>query len=282
LQRYNSLIVELTQINAHPFPLWYTLEIIQQPDWSAVLPTGEIAMTLPSRTILTQELSDLHTQILRLTDMVDTALVEAMEALSTRDVALAQKVIIGDDQINLLRFEIEEECLQILATQQPFAIDLRTTITAMHLATELERIGDHASGIAQLVEQLADEPEVESLYKLPKMAKNARKMLRESIDAFINADGDRAIAMVRRDDKLDKHYQKVVRETLNEMRDDDYIRRATYLLWVGHNLERIGDRTTNIAERVVFMTTGQFVENILTLEDDEEDFEQSEEVIHLE
>jgi phosphate transport system protein len=137
----------------------------------------------------------------------------------------------------------------------------------MLLATELERIGDHAAGIARLVERMKDEPEIDSLHKLPKMAKRARGMLRESIDAYIDADSEKAIAMVRRDDKLDKQYHKVVRETLNEMRDDDYIRRATYLLWAGHNLERIGDRATNIAERVIFMTTGQFVENILTMED---------------
>ncbi|HET6444102.1 MAG TPA: phosphate signaling complex protein PhoU [candidate division Zixibacteria bacterium] len=225
-------------------------------------------MTLQSRTILNQELSDLNAHILKLTDMVDAAVEQAMEALTTRNVALAQAVISDDDQINLLRFEIEEECLRILATQQPFATDLRTTITAMHLATELERIGDHASGIARLVERMADEPEIDSLHKLPKMAKRSRRMLRESIDAYLNADSEIAIAMVKRDYKLDQQYHKVVRETLNEMRDDDYIRRATYLLWVGHNLERIGDRATNIAERVIFMTTGQFVENILTMEDD--------------
>lgn len=228
-------------------------------------------MTLQSRTILNKELSDLHANILKLTDMVDGAVEKAMEALTTRNVPLAQSVVAGDDQINLLRFEIEEECLRILATQQPFATDLRTTITAMHLATELERIGDHASGIARLVERMKDEPEIDSLHKLPKMAKRARGMLNKSIDAYIDADSEKAITMVRRDDKLDKQYHKVVRETLNEMRDDDYIRRATYLLWVGHNLERIGDRATNIAERVIFMTTGQFVENILTMEIDDDE-----------
>lgn len=226
-------------------------------------------MAIPSRTILTKELLDLHAHIIQLTDMVEQALDLAMEALRNRDVPLAQSVVLGDDRINQLRFEIEEECLQILATQQPFAIDLRTTITAMHLATELERIGDHSAGIARLVEQMEEEPEIDSLHKLPKMAKRARRMLRESIEAFVDADSAKAIAMVRRDDKMDKQYHKVVRETLNEMRDDDYIRRATYLLWVGHNLERIGDRATNIAERVIFMTTGQFVENILTMDEEE-------------
>jgi phosphate transport system protein len=223
-------------------------------------------MTQQGRTILTQELSDLNTNILRLASMVDTALANAMDALLNRDVGLAQSVIADDEEINNLRFEIEEESLRILATQQPFAIDLRTTITAMHLATELERIGDHASGIARLVERMQDEAEIDTFHKLPKMARRARQMIEESIQAYVNSDASLAQAMVKRDDKLDKQYRKLFRETLEEMRDDDYIRRATYLLWVGHNLERIGDRATNIAERVIFLSTGQFVEDIRTLD----------------
>jgi phosphate transport system protein len=215
-----------------------------------------------SRTILNQELSELTANILRLTSMVDHALDTAMEALYSRDLELAQKVILDDEEINTLRFEIEQECLLVLATQQPFAIDLRTVITAMHLATELERIGDHASGIARLVERMEGEEEIESLHKLPKMAKRARKMVQVSIQAYVDRDAEMAESMVRRDDKLDKQYHMLFIETVREMSDDDYIRRATYLLWVGHNLERIGDRATNIAERVIFMTKGEFVENI--------------------
>jgi phosphate transport system protein len=241
------------------------------PDWYPIRPTGGEVMTLQSRTVLNKELSDLFTHILNLADKVDIALDKAMDALTTRNTALAQTVIIGDDEINVLRFEIEEECLQILATQQPFAIDLRTTITAMHLATELERIGDHASGIARLVERMEHEDEIESLHKLPKMAKRARRMVQKGIEAFIDSDGEKAIAMVKRDEKLDKQYRKLFQEALQEMRDDDYIRRATYLLWVGHNLERIGDRATNIAERVIFMTTGNFVENVLTMDLDDDE-----------
>lgn len=215
-----------------------------------------------SRTLLNQELSELTANILRLTSMVDHALDMAMEALYSRDLELAQRVIFEDEEINALRFEIEQDCLLVLATQQPFAVDLRTVITAMHLATELERIGDHASGIARLVARMEGEEEIESLHKLPKMAKRARKMVEESIQAYVNHDADLAEAMVSRDDKLDKQYHQLFSETVREMRDDDYIRRATYLLWVGHNLERIGDRATNIAERVIFMTRGEFVENI--------------------
>ena len=217
-------------------------------------------MTLQSRSLLTQELTDLNNQIQRLANMADKALVQAMDALARRDVELARSVVINDEEINKLRFDIEQECLLILATQQPFATDLRMTITAMHLATELERIGDHAAGIARLVDRLKDEDEIDSLHKLPKMAIRASQMINQSIQAYLESDPDLAQAMFKRDDKLDKQYRKLFRETLEEMRDDDYIRRATYLIFVGHNLERIGDRATNIAERVIFMVTGEFVE----------------------
>lgn len=217
-------------------------------------------MTLQSRSILDKDLNQLRTTILQLTSMADTAIEQSMLALDNRDVALAHDVIENDLEINQLRYDVEEAGLRILATQQPMASDLRIVIAAIHLAVELERIGDHASGIARLVSRMESEDEIDTLHKLPKMAKRARQMLRESVDAFIHKDAAAAKAMIGRDDKIDRQYNKLFRETLEEMRDDNYIRRATFLLWVGHNLERIGDRTTNIAERVIFMTTGEFME----------------------
>jgi phosphate transport system protein len=217
-------------------------------------------MPLQNRSILDKELNELRTTILQMTSLVDTAIEQAMTALDQRDVALAQLVISNDQQVNQLRYEIEETSLRLLATQQPMAGDLRVVIAAIHLAVELERIGDHASGIARLVARLDSEDEIDSLHKLPKMARRARQMLQECVAAFINKDAEAAKTMIGRDDKIDKQYNKLFQETLEEMRDDNYIRRATFLLWVGHNLERIGDRSTNIAERVIFMTTGEFIE----------------------
>ena len=217
---------------------------------------------LQSRATLDRELENLNTEIVRLSSMADEAIERAMQALYERNFELATDVIKADTLINDLRFQIEEKSLLVLATQQPVAGDLRTIVTTIHVATELERIADHAAGIARLVDRLQDDPEFDTLHKLPKMAKRARKMLAESITAFVERDAELAQNMVGRDDKMDKQYRLLFTETLEEMRDDDYIRRATFLLWVGHDLERIGDRTTNIAERVVFMTTGEFVENI--------------------
>ncbi len=216
--------------------------------------------TLQTRSILDQELQQLTANILKMSSMIDQGLKNGIASLKNRDVQRAQEVIHNDEQINHLRYQIEAECLRILATQNPMASDLRHVIAAIHIANELERIGDYAAGIACLVERMEEEEEIDSLHKLPKMAKRASDMLNQSIQAFVDHDPDAAKAMISRDDKLDKQYNKLVRDSLAEMRDDNYIRRATFLIWVGHNLERIGDRSTNIAERVIFMSTGEYIE----------------------
>jgi phosphate transport system protein len=213
-----------------------------------------------TRSLLDKELAQIRENIIQLGDMVDKAIEKAMLAMSDHNMSMAQEVVNSDEKVNLLRYEIEQECLRVLATQQPAAVDLRTVIAAIHLTVELERIGDHASGIARLVERLDREEEIDSLHKLPKMAKRARQMVQEGVTAFINHDAALAHAMIKQDDKIDKQYKRLFRETLDEMKDDQYIRRATFLLWTGHNLERIGDRATNMAERVIFMVTGEFVE----------------------
>ena len=227
---------------------------------------------LGNRSILDKKLANLNDDIIRLASMVMTNIENGMGALYQRNVVSAQEVIAADEEINRLRYEIEEESLLILATQAPTASDLRTVIAAIHIAVELERIGDHAAGIARLVERMEDEDEIESLHKLTKMEKQAMKMLRSCIDAYINRDSNTALTLMDRDNKIDKHYRRLFKESIEEMRDDDYIRRATFLLWVGHNLERIGDRATNIAERVIFMCTGEFVETIEDISTDDDFF----------
>lgn len=217
-------------------------------------------MTFPSRTLLDQELAQLKDNIIRLASATDESIDLAMNALQTRNVHQAHQIIVNDETINQLRYDTEEQALRILATQAPAASDLRAVIAAIHLAVEIERIGDHAAGIARLVDRMEDEDKIDSLHKLPKMAKRAREMLQQGIEAYIQKDPQLALGIIKRDDKLDKQYNKLFREALEEMKDDSYIRRATFLLWVGHNLERIGDRATNIAERVIFMCTGEFVE----------------------
>jgi len=214
-----------------------------------------------NRTLLDKEMASVKENILAMSSRVDAALTGAMSALYRRDTQLAQKIIVGDEEINRLRYRIEQDSLLILATQAPAASDLRTVVASIHIVVELERMGDHAAGIARLVERMEDEDEIASLHKLPKMEKQAHKMLNGTMEAFINHDADIAYALIKRDDKIDKHYRRLFQELLAELNNDTtYARRVTFLMWVGHNLERFGDRATNIAERVIFMCTGEYVE----------------------
>lgn len=218
-------------------------------------------MNSSHRSQLDRELAQLNENILKLASLVEEAIGGAMQALTDQNIQLAQQIIANDQEINHIRYQIEEECFRILATQNPAATDLRQVIAATHIATELERIGDHAAGIAELVDRMEGEPSVDSLYQLPKMAKRAQKMMRQGIQAFIARDPEMAESVIERDDKLDKQYGKF---TAAVMEDFDNIGAGvtvpTYMLWMGHALERIGDRVTNIAERVIFMMTGKFVE----------------------
>lgn len=219
-------------------------------------------MTFATRTGFDRSLQELDDKIVKLGSMVDWAIDNGMTSLYERDVDLAREVIAGDLEINELRYDIEEASLLLLATQQPTARDLRRLIAVIHIAVELERMGDHAEDIASLAERLEGEGDFDSLHKLPKMARRARSMVQSSIEAFVNRDIELARNLISKDAKMDKHYYQVRHEVLSEMQDDpDYVRRASFLIWVGHDLERIGDRATNIAERVIFMVTGEFVES---------------------
>lgn len=236
-------------------------------------------MTHFTRSILDNELADLNSNVLRMASIVDTAIGNAVEALTTNNIALANEVIAGDAEINNLRFQIEEKAYVILATQQPAARDLRTVIAAIHFAIELERIGDHAAGIARIVTRLEgvpitienfvptepvegveEKPPTLNLSRLPKMSKRARDMLARAIDAYINRDVDKAYAIIKRDQKIDRHYRKFFAEAMASLSTQSIAELPTYLLWIAHDLERIGDRATNLAERVIFMVTGQYTE----------------------
>jgi len=194
-------------------------------------------------------------------DMVETAIKRSLEALKGRDVELARQVIADDVKINQKRYDAEERCLELIATQQPLASDLRTIVAVLHMIVDLERMGDHAEGIAKIAVILGDEPPLKPYVDLPRMADIASEMLRESLEAFKHRDAEQARAIIDRDDEVDALYDQVYRELLTDMIGDPRtIERATYLIWVAHNLERIADRVTNICERVVFLVTGKIEE----------------------
>jgi phosphate transport system protein len=215
----------------------------------------------PIRPTFDQELHTLQDNLLRLGGMLETALSRAMQSLSTRDIDLAHQVVADDEKINALRYEIEEACFLALATQQPTARDLRAVMAAFSMTIDLERMADHAAGIATIVVRMGDEPLLKPLIDIPRMADACRDMVRQALDAYVLRDEAKARAVAERDDIIDGLYQQVFRELLSFMLEDPHtITRALYLLFVAHNLERIGDRAVNLAERVIFITSGEFKE----------------------
>src|SRR3990172_4122618 len=205
-----------------------------------------------------EALEGLQKEVIDMGILVDQAIDDAIQALKTRDISWSQRIVEGDIEINKMRFRIEERCLSLLATQQPMARDLRTIAAVLSIITDLERMDDHAEGIARINIMMGDEPLLKPLIDIPRMAQKARQMLGQSLQAFINRDIRKAKDLCEEDDEIDELYNQVYRELLTFMlQDPKTITRATYLLWVAHNLERIGDRVTNICERTVFMVTGE-------------------------
>ncbi|MDI6857069.1 MAG: phosphate signaling complex protein PhoU [Dehalococcoidia bacterium] len=213
------------------------------------------------RTLFERHLAEVQGEMLVMADMVEKAIQRSVQALKGRDVGLARQVIADDLKINLKRYDIEERCLELIATQQPLAGDLRTIIAVLHMIVDLERMGDHAEGIAKIAVMLADEPPLKPYVDIPRMADAASRMLRESMEAFKKRDADQARAVMNEDDEVDALYDQVYRELLTYMLGDPRtIEQATRIIWVAHNLERIGDRVTNICERAVYMVTGKMEE----------------------
>jgi phosphate transport system protein len=193
--------------------------------------------------------------------MVGKAILRSVEALKGRDINLAQHIIDDDQGINKKRFEIEERCIELIATQQPMATDLRTIAAILNIITEIERMGDYAVGIARIVILIGGEPPLKALVDIPLMAEKTTDMLNRSLDAFINRNAEAAKKIAKEDDMIDNLYDQVFRELLIIMAEDPKtITRATRLIWTAHNLERAADRVTNICERVVFIVTGKMEE----------------------
>jgi phosphate transport system protein len=194
--------------------------------------------------------------------LVEKAIIQSVEVLKRRDLNGARRLIAEDRRvINEKRFAIESEALTLIATQQPMAGDLRVIAAVLEIAHELERMGDYAKGIAKINLMMGDEPLLKPLIDVPLMAEKARSMLHQALEAFVRRDVDLARAIPKQDDEVDALYNQVYRDLLALMMQNPRdIDRATYLLWVAHNLERTADRVANICERVIFMVTGEMME----------------------
>ena len=211
------------------------------------------------RSSLDRHLQELRDEILVMGSMVDEALARSMEALKDRDLRLAQQVVDGDKVVDRKQRDIEELCVQLIVTQQPVAGDLRIIISTLYIILSLERIADHAEGIARIALMIGDEPPLKPLIDLPRMMEKVRSMLKRSLDAIVSRDADAAKAISDEDDEVDDLYDQVFRELLVFMMEDPRtITRATRLIWVAHNLERSADQVTNICERIVYAVTGTF------------------------
>ncbi len=207
------------------------------------------------------QLKMLEDDVVVLGGMVEKSIARALDALSRRDLEASEQVVREDDFIDSKRFEIEEKCIDIIATQQPMAGDLRAVVTILHVIVELERMGDYAEGIARISLLMGNQPTLKPLIDIPRMAEKATAMLHRSLDALVNRDTVTALQVCSQDDDVDALYDQVYRELLLFMIEDPkVIQRATYLLWVAHDVERIADRATNIAERVVYLVTGKMEE----------------------
>ena len=202
----------------------------------------------------------LQEELLLLGGLVEKAIIDSIEALKTRDIELSHKIVSQDDIIDQKTNQIEEKAIDLIATQQPIAIDLRTLMSVIHISVELERMGDYAEGIGKIGIMMGNDPPVKPLIDIPKMATKSSDMLKRSLDALVKRDPALARQVCEDDDEVDNLYDLIYKDLIALMIDDPTtIQRATYLMWVAHDLERIADRATNIAERVIFLVTGQLV-----------------------
>jgi phosphate transport system protein len=212
-------------------------------------------MVATTRTVFDHQLQDLQNRTLQLAGQVAEQLLQATRALQQHDLNLAQRVDKADAEINAIRFEIEESCYTLLALQQPNSHDMRRIVASVSVVTNLERMGDHAAGIARLALEMDRSIPVE---EFDEMAKIATTNLADAMTAFTTEEIVLARAVVLHDEPVD-HLHKAVYDRLIRMMTEDTstVECATKLLWVSHNLERYADRTSNICERTIYLATGE-------------------------
>lgn len=204
-----------------------------------------------------RRIEELERDVLQMGALVIDAIHRSVEALRDLNAQQARQVIAHDVEVDQKRWELEDLCVDLIATQQPVASDLREIIATLSIVRDLERIGDYAEGIGKIVLLHGDEPLVRPLRYLPIMAEKAVGMLDRSLQAFVQRDAKTARAICDEDDEVDNLYDQAYHDLLGYMiRDPSVITRATYLIWAAHNVERIADRATNISESVVYLVTG--------------------------
>ena len=213
--------------------------------------------------ILEKELSDLKERLLTMGSVVEAQVARSIKSLVDRDNAMAAKVIEADHEVNRMEVEIDEECIRLLALRQPEAGDLRFITTAMKIVTDIERIGDLAVDVSERTLELNEEPNLKPYIDIPRMAKAARNMLKEALDAFVNRNSELAWSVLDEDDFVDELNKQIFRELLTFMIEDPHsISRAIRITYISKYLERIADHATNIAEMVVYLVEGRIIRHL--------------------
>lgn len=214
-------------------------------------------------TITQEQIEEINQKLIDMSEKVISAIEESVDALVDQDLKKAKLIKKEDKIINDIRWEIEDDCINLIATQQPVASDLRELIALLTINTELERIGDYAAGIAKITLMIGDEKHVKPLIDVPRMREIAVDMVENSMKAYVNHNEKSARMIHSQDDDIDDLYNQVYRELLSFMIENpDNISQCTHLLWASHNLERIGDRVTNICERIIYLVSGEMAEDL--------------------
>ena len=205
-----------------------------------------------------QELDDLHLDLIKMGSLVEESIDNAILALKKQDVELARNIFKNDDVIDDFEKKIEKKCIALIARQQPLAKDLRSISTALKIITDMERIADHSSDIAEITIRMAGQKYIKPLIDIPKMAELAKQMVNKSIDAYIKQDIKMAEEVCASDDDVDNLFNRIILELINIMKNDPQtIEQATDLMFIAKYLERMADHATNIGEWVVFNVTGE-------------------------
>ena len=218
-----------------------------------------------------RDLGKLEAELILMSGLVEQAIFNALNALKSRDVEKSQKVIDEDDNIDQAELEIERTCIELIRREAPMAGDLRRIVASLHIAGELERIGDYAEGIAKISITMGGQPPLKELIDIPRMGDMAVRMLKRSQEAFISRDADLvrdlSVELEKEDDEVDDLYAKVQTDLLELVKaDPENAEPATYLMRVAHNVERVADRAMNIVERALYQATGELVSGSTQIE----------------
>ena len=218
-----------------------------------------------------RDLGKLEAELILMSGLVEQAIFNALNALKSRDVEKSQKVIDEDDNIDQTELEIERTCIELIRREAPMAGDLRRIVASLHIAGELERIGDYAEGIAKISITMGGQPPLKELIDIPRMGDMAVRMLKRSLEAFISRDAylvrNLSVELEKEDDEVDDLYAKVQTDLLELVKaDPENAEPATYLMRVAHNVERVADRAMNIVERALYQATGELVSGSTQIE----------------